>query len=191
MARNRKGTPPHYRLHRPTGQAVVTIDGCDYYLGRYGCPDSDSKYERLIKAWRKRQEAISSPTTGTDSALLLPEEPTVNAISLAYIRHAKTYYKPTAEGERKEVGCIRDALKVLCRLYGRTPASEFGPKALKDVRRAMVKKGWCRSYVNHQVNRIKRLIRWATEEELIHPSNEEPRMPPRQPRAAFTIRRSR
>jgi hypothetical protein len=34
---------------------------------------------------------------------------------------------------------------------------EFGPKALKAVRQEMVKKGWSRGYVNHQVNRIRRM----------------------------------
>ena len=27
---------PSYRLHKPTGQAVVRIDGRDFYLGKYG-----------------------------------------------------------------------------------------------------------------------------------------------------------
>ena len=28
--------PPTYRLHKPTGQAVVRIDGHDFYLGKHG-----------------------------------------------------------------------------------------------------------------------------------------------------------
>ena len=167
MSRTTKGTPPRYRRHRPTGQAVVTIDGRDHYLGRYGSHDSHEKYERLIKAWRRRRDQTLPPPAGTEPAPLVPKEPTVNVISLTYIRYAKTYYKPTAEGEQKEVGCLRDALKLVRRLYGRRPASEFGPKALKEVRKAMVEKGWARTYVNHQVGRVKRMFRWATEEELI------------------------
>ena len=27
---------PTYRLHKPSGQAVVTLDGHDFYLGRHG-----------------------------------------------------------------------------------------------------------------------------------------------------------
>ena len=27
---------PSYRLHKPTGQAVVTLNGKDNYLGRHG-----------------------------------------------------------------------------------------------------------------------------------------------------------
>src|SRR5262249_42508968 len=153
-----------------TGQAVVTIDGRDLYLGRYGSPDSHTKYERLIRAWRKRQEQTPAQPAGSEPAPLVPEEATVNAVALSYIRHAKTYYRATAEGERREVGCRRDALKRVRRLYGRKPAVEFGPKALKEVRVLMVKQGWARGYVNHQVARIKRMFRWATEEEMIPPS---------------------
>ena len=32
---------------------------------------------------------------------------------LAYVRHAINYYKPTTEGEQKEVGCIKDALRIV------------------------------------------------------------------------------
>ena len=31
----------------------------------------------------------------------------------------------------------------------------------------MINKGWCRSYVNHQVDRVRRMFRWATSEELV------------------------
>jgi hypothetical protein len=31
----------------------------------------------------------------------------------------------------------------------------------------MIEKGWARSYINHQVDRIRRMFRWATEEELM------------------------
>jgi hypothetical protein len=30
---------PSYRLHKPSGQAVVTINGKDIYLGRFNSPD--------------------------------------------------------------------------------------------------------------------------------------------------------
>lgn len=52
-------------------------------------------------------------------------------------------------------------------LYGRTPAIDFGPKRLKNVRTKMLEKGWARGYVNHQVSRVRRMFRWATEEALL------------------------
>ena len=39
---------PKYRHHRGTGQAVVTVDGKDFYLGKHGTAASKSKYARLI-----------------------------------------------------------------------------------------------------------------------------------------------
>jgi hypothetical protein len=39
---------PKYRLHHPTGQAVVTIDQRDIYLGKHGTPESKAKYHRLL-----------------------------------------------------------------------------------------------------------------------------------------------
>jgi hypothetical protein len=42
---------PKYRLHKPTGQAVVTIDGRDYHLGVHGTPKSRATYDRLIGEW--------------------------------------------------------------------------------------------------------------------------------------------
>jgi hypothetical protein len=43
--------PPAYRLHKPTGQAVVRIDGRDHYLGKHGAEASQEKYRRLIAEW--------------------------------------------------------------------------------------------------------------------------------------------
>jgi hypothetical protein len=39
---------PAYRLHKPTGQAVVRLDGKDHYLGKHGSPASQEKYRRLV-----------------------------------------------------------------------------------------------------------------------------------------------
>jgi hypothetical protein len=39
---------PSYRLHKPTGQARVIIDAKHIYLGRYGSPEAEEKYARLI-----------------------------------------------------------------------------------------------------------------------------------------------
>ncbi|MBP7935844.1 MAG: hypothetical protein KA354_14455 [Phycisphaerae bacterium] len=42
---------PSYRHHKPSGQAIVTIDGKDFYLRPYDTPESQSKYDRLIAMW--------------------------------------------------------------------------------------------------------------------------------------------
>lgn len=42
---------PSYRLHPRSGQARVTIDGKDHYLGPMDSPGSREEYERVISEW--------------------------------------------------------------------------------------------------------------------------------------------
>ena len=42
---------PSYRLHKPTGQSVVRLDGRDFYLGKYGSEESRESYHRKIAEW--------------------------------------------------------------------------------------------------------------------------------------------
>jgi hypothetical protein len=42
---------PSYRLHKPTGQPVVRLDGRDFYLGKHGSEASQESYRRLIAEW--------------------------------------------------------------------------------------------------------------------------------------------
>ena len=46
-ARVSKTQPPRYRLHKPTGLAVVTFDRKDHYLGRFNSAESLEAYHRL------------------------------------------------------------------------------------------------------------------------------------------------
>ena len=39
---------PSYRLHKPSGRAVVTIDCRDHYLGAFGTTESRDEYDRAI-----------------------------------------------------------------------------------------------------------------------------------------------
>src|SRR5262245_18791543 len=76
---------PSYRHHKPSGQAVVTQDGRDIYLGRYGSPESRKWFQRLdrfgeacmdIYSCRRFVLARYDPHDGADYALayyLLPD----------------------------------------------------------------------------------------------------------------------
>jgi integrase len=153
--------PPAYRLHKPTGQAVVRLDGKDHYLGKHGTEASQEAYRRLIAEW------LTSPRRRREIAAEAADERlTINGLILAYWdRHVVPHYvkdgRPTSERDN-----IRQALRFLRRLYGHTPAAAFGPVALKAVRGAMVEAGRCRTLINKDVNRVRGLFRWATEEEL-------------------------
>jgi hypothetical protein len=51
--------PPVYRLHKRTGQAVVTIDGRDLYLGKHGTVASREAYQRTIGEWKQGRRLLS------------------------------------------------------------------------------------------------------------------------------------
>ncbi|HVT29036.1 MAG TPA: site-specific integrase, partial [Lacipirellulaceae bacterium] len=147
---------PRYRLHKPSGQAIVTIDGRDFYLGKYKTAASREAYRRKIGEWA--QNGGKLPTAKHTSS--------VAELVVAYVEFANSYYvkdgKPT-----DEVRMIKTVLKIVRQLYGRTHAADFGPLALKACRDAMIANDWCRSHINKQVDRIKRCFKWATENEMI------------------------
>ncbi len=42
---------PTYRHHKPSGQAVVTLNGLDLYLGAWNSPASRQECNRLVSEW--------------------------------------------------------------------------------------------------------------------------------------------
>jgi hypothetical protein len=65
---------------------------------------------------------------------------------------------------------IRETLRFVRRSCTALPAQHFGPKRLKEIRQAMIEVDHSRRYINKNIGRIKRMFRWAVEEELIPPT---------------------
>jgi integrase len=147
---------PSYRLHKPSGQAVVTICGRDYYLGRWNTPQSHAEYDRLIAEWLANGRRLR----GQDAT---PSDITVTEVILAFDKYAEQRYPLSG----RELENFRLALQPLRELYGHTPVRNFGPKALKAVQQHMNGLGWCRTVINRRVGRIKTVFKWAESEELI------------------------
>ena len=145
---------PSYLLHKPTGQARVRLDGKDIYLGEYGSPESRERYEQLVADWFVRSE---------DAVLV---SMTVDDLAVLYLKHAEQHYRKNGK-PTPEISCIRIALRVLIAEHGRTRAREFGPRALKTVRDAMIEKGYTRKSINVHVGRIRRMFKWAAENEYV------------------------
>jgi len=153
-----KGALPKYRKHKASGQAIVTIQGHDVYLGPWNSKASRVEYDRIIAEYLAagRQWPIKGPEASDLSVV---------EMLVRYKRFAKSYYRkhgePTGEWEN-----IAHAISPLVQLYGRTPVREFGPLALKAVRQKMIEAGLSRQGINARVNRIKRVFRWAVSEQL-------------------------
>lgn len=146
--------------------AVVTLpDGCggrrDVSLGRYGTPESRERYKRTIAEW-----------LANDRTLPQASNVTITDLIARYWSFAERYY-----GRREEMANIRISFRPMNFLYGGLLAKDFGPLKLKSVRELMVKgydhpkygtqKPLARKNVNDRIGRIKRLFRWAVEEELV------------------------
>ena len=149
-------TPPSYRLHKPTGQGVVTLDGRDYYCGCHNTPDSRREYHRLIGQW-----------SGNDGNMPAADAK-ISELVLRFLKHAKTYYVDRAGRPNGEYDNYLSVARPLRHLYGRTYVRDFGPVALKAVRNWMVAAGWARSSINRQISRVRHIFRWAHEHELCH-----------------------
>ncbi len=108
---------PELKQHLPKlsrhskGQGFIKIDGRQVYLGHYGVPLTQERYDRLVAEWLINGRAL--PLTETH---VLPQ--------------------------------------ILRKLYGSTEVHLFGPKRLRAVRQAMVKKNWAKTHINKQISRI-------------------------------------
>jgi hypothetical protein len=77
-----KNTTPKYRHHKASGQAIVTLDGQDFYLGPHGSRPSRREYERIVGEWLQNGRSLSSD----------PHAITVAELINAYRKYAETYY---------------------------------------------------------------------------------------------------
>src|SRR5262245_33563891 len=161
---SRRNHVPVYRLHKQSGQAIVTLpDGFggrrDVLLGRYGTQESRKEYARVLTEWESNGRRLPQPAAASDI--------TVNELALAYWRHAYDYYGWAQEPKRGDRASLKSALRVVRNLYGHTLARDFGPLALKACRARMIRKDWARTYINAQIDRVRRMFRWAAEEEML------------------------
>lgn len=152
---------PKYRKHRPSGQAVVTLNGKDIYLGPHGTKTSHVEYDRLIQEWLAHGR-------------MLPSKIECNPISIVelcaeYWKFAKEYYVKDGK-QTDEIASVRVALRFIRESFGSLAAEDFGPIALESVRNQMISTGNSRGYINGNINRLRRMFRWGVQKELVPPS---------------------
>ena len=123
---------PKYRLHKASGQAVVTLNGQDVYLGPHGSSKSRKEYDRVVSEWLSRGRQRPGEN----------DNHRVADVIVAYLHFAKGYY--TGEAGAAEYKSFKLVLRILRRVYGEEAVQSFGPLALQVVREAMVNEGWSR-----------------------------------------------
>lgn len=152
---------PSYRLHKPSGRAVVTLAGKQYYLGVHNSDESKRNYQRLIA------EYLASPASFGVAA----KDITIIEVLAAYSLFATKYYGVSRGSEwyrlKSDLGFLKD-------LYAELPVSEFGPSQFKAVRESILrqvnpvsKRMRSRRHVNQMMKRIARMFKWAAGEAMI------------------------
>jgi integrase len=159
---SRSKSIPAYGLHKSSGQARVILGGRHVYLGLHGSAESQERYAQVI-AEHFRQNPVRAASIHSAPT----QDLTINELVLAFWGFAKTYY--VRDGQpTKELSAMKDALRPLRQLYGRTRADQFGPKSLATVRQHLISVvGLARTEINKRIGRMKRVFKWAVAEELI------------------------
>src|SRR5580765_4044571 len=97
MPRLKDNEIPSYRLHKQSGQAVVTLNGKDVLLGKHGSAASKAEYRRLTAEWLSTRGAPPS---------VIRDDLTISELIIAYWRYAKSHF-------RKADGSVTSGLHVI------------------------------------------------------------------------------
>lgn len=155
---------PKYRLHRPSGQALVELGGKRHYLGKHGTAESRAKFDRIVGEWlaKGRQGAVAEPSSkGRSFDLDLHE------LIAAYWGHADQYYRTDGEvtGQHHQV---RNTLKRLRAMYGDTLVTDFGPLAMAAFQVMLLETGdLSRTSINKALGIVRRMFKWGVGRELV------------------------
>jgi integrase len=160
----RRRTIPRYRLHAPSGQARVILDGRHLYLGRYDSEESRAEYDKLVRKLLTDRAAAE-----LEARVQISNDLTVAEVAAAYLKFARTYYVKRGRGT-PEYDHVFSAIGAVTDRYGHDLITTLGPLKVKAIRAEWVKAGLVRGQINKRVGRIRRMVAWGVEEELIPPS---------------------
>jgi integrase len=130
------------------------------YLGAFNSPESKQAYARII------DELATAPAPDLIATGKYPDL-SVDELCNRFRVWAETYYRNSDGSPSSELTDLKHAVRPWRELYGMTLAADFGPLAFKTLRAKMVELGWNRKTVNDHCQRVKRVIRWAVENELL------------------------
>jgi len=166
---------PSYRRRKGYSQAIVTLTDSltrqrrDYWLGEYGTPESRERYHRLIAEWEASGRRLPPPIYRHSAGAA--------GTGIRLVEMLRDYWRWASQAyDQGELRSIEILIRMLRKYYGHTPAAAFGPNRLRLLREEMIRgsatdspprRPWSRKYINMQVQRIRRIFKWAVAHELI------------------------
>ncbi len=152
---------PSRRLHKASGQSVVTLGGKDHYLGPHDSAESKRKYEQLVGEWmakgRPRHNPDPEPTPG----------PTVAEVMLPYRKHIHAYYRRKDGTPTGEAANIELVLRPLLERFAHLPAADFGRAQIKAFRESLIASNLSRPEVNRRIGYVVQMFHWAADEGMV------------------------
>jgi integrase len=148
---------PSYRKHKASGQAVVTLNGVDHYLGRYNSVESKAEYDRIIGEWIALGRHLPAGPRGTGG----PVGWLIKELISGYFAHC------VATKSAGEVRQIKYALRPVRELYGDTKATDFGPAAYKACRQRMLDAGLALATIRNRLGYVRQMVAWGVENEKL------------------------
>jgi integrase len=152
---------PSYLLHKQTGRArAVWTDETGtrrekLLPGAFNSSESRAAHARLIN-----EQAVGG-TVAVQSA------PTVAEVLEKYLLHAERHYRGPNGRTTSTYRGFKRIVRATRLLYATLRADQFGPLAMKAVRNTWIVSGLARSEVNRRAKMLRRIFKWAAEEELI------------------------
>lgn len=155
MPRYLNENPPMRRKRCPghRDQAYVTLSGRRVMLGPWNSREAKQRYAVEIAQWLARGRTAAPVIT---DALM-------SECVAAYARYCADYFRDSQRSYERvlfSVAPVKD-------MYGRLPASEFGPVHLRAIRETMINAGLCVSTINTRIGTIKRMLRYCASLEMI------------------------
>lgn len=150
---------PKYRLHKPSGRAVFAYKPLFgsrriYLPGKYGSEESRNAYSDYVSRVIAHQ---SSPQT----APVPSRDSTVGELFAAFLDWSIEHH------DKRDYDHFRAIGRIVSEADDETLVREFGPLRLKSVRQQMIAVDWSRTYINHQINRLRFVFRWGVENEWV------------------------
>ena len=164
----RKHTIPNRLHHRPSGQDRIIWKGRSIYIGRHGSPESDARYQRLIR----NIVTIGEP------------EAEVSKLTVAFLAgRFMVHTRESFPSGSKEPMAYQRAMDLLVEGLGDMPADQVTPAKFTAMRDAWAKVGSVRT-VNKHHNMVLAAFRWGVTVEIVsasvwHALQAVPRLKPR------------
>ncbi len=150
---------PSYRYH-VSGNAVVTFESKDFYLGPYNSPPSRAKYFALLQEYNSNGfKAPKGEVNRVDQPI------TVRCITAKFREHIETKYANSPQ----HLSNFRNLCTLLEDEHGDESVEQFGPRKLSRLRELFVANGNCRSYVNSQTRNVVSIFKHGVSMELVRP----------------------